>query len=239
MARLSKAMVCAALLGVPCGLQAEAAPDTPPPHEVVATFHDGTVIHKAALHGNLELVTKYGKLSVPIRDVQRIEIGFRISAEDTRKVEEAIHGLGSKPFRQREAAGRKLVELGFRAFPAVQKATASKDAEVARRAQAVLQKIQQTTPADKLQLKPHDTVVTAECVLTGRLVSDTLRAKTPAFGEMQFRLLDLRTVHSATNPPPQGTTVSGYSGVAPVAAPAAAGLPVPAPLPAPPPAFTN
>jgi hypothetical protein len=231
MSRFCQAIVCAALIGVPSGLWAGPAPDTPPPHEVVATFHDGTVIQKAALHGNLELITRYGKLTVPIRDVQRIEIGFRLSAEDTRTVEEAIHELGSKQFRQREAAERKLIALGFRAYPAVVKATQSKDAEVVRRAQAVLQKIQQTTPADKLQIKPHDTVVTADCVLTGRLVADVLKAKTAAFGKMQFKLLDLRAVHSASKPPSPAVTSTtvlyNVPGALPTPTPVA---PAPAPI---------
>ena len=234
MSRFCQVTVCAILIGVPSTQWAGPAPDTPPPHEVVAIFHDGTVIHKAALHGNLELVTRYGKLTVPIRDIQRIEVGFRLSAEDARQVEEAVHALGSKQFKQREAAERKLATLGYRAYPAAVRAAQSKDAEVARRAQGVLQQIQKTTPADKLQIKPHDTIVTADCVLTGRLVADTLKAKTAAFGEMQFKLLDLRAIHSASSPPVPAvsTTTASYGSpavpvpVAPAVPPAPVAIPV-------------
>ena len=237
MSRFCRAIACATLIGVTPGLRAGGAPESPPPQEVVATFHDGTVIQKAALHGNLELVTKYGKLTVPIRDIQRIEVGFRLSAEDARKVEEAIHDLGSRNFRHREAAARKLAALGYRAYPAVVKAARSKDAEVARRAQGVLQKIQQTTPPDKLQIKPHDIIVTADCVLTGRLVADVLRAKTAAFGEMQFKLLDLRALHAASSlPRPAVASVTTSYGSPAGAVPAVPVAPTPAmPVPVAPP----
>jgi len=68
------------------------------PSEVTAVFHDGTVIKRVSLPGSVELTTRYGKLTVPIKDIRRVEFGFRLSAEMARQVEILVgfHGRGDR-----------------------------------------------------------------------------------------------------------------------------------------------
>jgi hypothetical protein len=209
------------------------------PVEVMAVFHDGTVIKRVSLPGSIELTTRYGKLTVPIKDIRRIEFGFRLSAETARQVEDGIQALGSKDFRQREAATKTLAELGAKAWPAVQKAAQSKDMEVARRAQALVQQIQQTVPADQLQIRPEDTIMTADSVFVGRVSNEALKGRTKTLGEMSFKLFDLRSLHSPADVPGTPTVTSlrpTTTGVPEMPAPAvplaapAAPQPAPAPL---------
>src|SRR5262245_3681459 len=217
----------------------------PASNEVTAIFHDGTVIKRVVLPGSVELTTRYGKLTIPVKEIRRIEFGFRLSAEMAKQVEEGIQALGNKDFRQREAASKQLAALGARAWPAVQKAAQSKDMEVSRRAQAILQQIQQTVPADQLQIKPDDSIVTADCVLVGRVANDALKARTKTLGEMSFKLTDLRSLHGPTDAPaastvtalrPPGapaTDIPPVVNVMPVPVPAVPPVAVPAPAPAP------
>ena len=146
-----------------------------------------------------------------------------------KQVEEGIQALGSKDFRQREAASKQLAALGARAWPAVQKAAQSKDMEVSRRAQAILQQIQQTVPADQLQIKPDDSIVTTDCVLVGRVANDALKARTKTLGDMSFKLTDLRSLHGPTD----GPTTPTVTAIAPPSStsyqPAVNVMPVPAP----------
>jgi hypothetical protein len=213
--------------------QAQAAPAG-----VTAVFHDGSVLCQVSLPPSVELSTKYGKLTVPMKDVRKIEFGLRLPAETQRQIDEAIRDLGSKRFNQREQAVKRLVALGHRAYGAVQEAARSGDKEVARRAVEAAQLIQAKTPPALLQLKPHDVIVTGDCVLAGRLVGDTLKARTGTFGEMQLKLSDLRSLHGpgdaipapAVAPPPVATTSSATPTLPPLVlpAPAAPGnLPVP------------
>ncbi len=251
MSRLCSVTVCACLLAAGQGLAQLAAPTAPKPpdppreprpapaegadDEVTVCLHDGSVVRKVALPGSVELQTKYGKLTIPVRDVRRIEFGFRLSAEAEKQIDEAVRQLGGGQFRQREAAARRLLELGARAYPALLRAAQSKDVEVARRAGGLVQLIQQSVPPDQLQLRPHDTVVTAECVLVGRLAGDSIRGKTKSFGEIQLKLTDLRSVHSPADAA-AGHAVSAFRGpVTPTATPDIPVLPPPAtvPLPAP------
>ncbi|HKB41351.1 MAG TPA: hypothetical protein VKD72_33305 [Gemmataceae bacterium] len=180
----------------------------PASNEVTAIFHDGTVIKRVVLPGSVELTTRYGKLTIPVKDIRRIEFGFRLSAEMAKQVEEGVQALGNKDFRQREAASKQLAALGARAWPAVQKAAQSKDMEVSRRAQAILQQIQQTVPADQLQIKPDDSIVTADCVLVGRVANEALKARTKTLGEMSFKLTDLRSLHGPTDAPGTSTVTA-------------------------------
>jgi len=114
---------------------------------VTAVFHDGTV-HSSAVSvaGSVELTTRYGKLTVPIKDIRRVEFGFRLSAETARQIEESVQALGSKDFRQREAATKTSPSWARKAGRLYRKAAQSKDMEVARRAQALVQQLQQTVP---------------------------------------------------------------------------------------------
>src|SRR5262245_43334019 len=49
--------------------------------EVVVQFNDGSTIHKATIQGTIDLVTRYGKLSVPVSDVRRMEFGLLLSPQ--------------------------------------------------------------------------------------------------------------------------------------------------------------
>jgi len=123
------------------------------PVEVTAVFHDGTVIKRVSVAGSVELTTRYGKLTVPIKDIRRVEFGFRLSAETARQIEESVQALGSKDFRQREAATKTLAELGAKAWPAVQKAAQSKDMEVAAPRPGPRAAAPADRPADQLQIQ--------------------------------------------------------------------------------------
>src|SRR5205814_1227159 len=99
---------------------------------------------------------------VPLGDVRRLEVGFRLSPEDGKAIEEVMGQLGSKRHKEREEAQQRLLEFSRKAYPALLKEVNSKDAEVARRAQALVQHLQQTVPADQLQFQTDDRITTAD-----------------------------------------------------------------------------
>src|SRR6516162_8598221 len=61
------------------------APDGPPEFE--AKFIDDSILKVIALESTLTLSTKYGKLTVPLADVVRLEVGFRFPEGVEAKVE--------------------------------------------------------------------------------------------------------------------------------------------------------
>src|SRR6516165_4021514 len=87
----------------------EPTPEQGKGEEVSAYFHDGTVVRKVTIQDSIELLTKYGKLTVPVRDIRRIDFGLHLSAETARQIEEAVRQLGSEKFTERQAASKQLV----------------------------------------------------------------------------------------------------------------------------------
>lgn len=215
MTRRFRGMVCVFLLGAVPIVADEAAKTPPATVEMVARFHDGTTIRKAVLQESVLITTRYGKLTVPVGDIRRIEFGLHISEETVQKIDEAIRNLGSDKFPLRESASKDLVALGFRAYAALQTAVKSKDKEVVKRAAAALEKIRVATPDELLRLKNHDVIHTRDCVLSGTIHSPILKAKTANFGELQFKIADLHSLQSMAK---------AEAEVAVEAAPAAQGL---------------
>src|SRR5438067_10790729 len=103
-------IVCVLLLAAGPAARAEGGPGATPV-EVTVCLHDGTVLRRVVLPASVEVVTRYGKLTVPVKDVRRIEVGFRLTAQAAREVEEAVQALGGRQYREREAAVKRLVGL--------------------------------------------------------------------------------------------------------------------------------
>ena len=71
---------------------------------------DGSTLKLTVRDERIEFITPYGKLLIPVRDIERIEVAFRIPEEVARRVEAAIADLGKADFQRREAACDTLLE---------------------------------------------------------------------------------------------------------------------------------
>jgi hypothetical protein len=166
----------------------------PSSYPVEVRFADDSTVKAALLEKNLEINTRYGKLTVPVDEVRSIELGLRIPDETAKRIETAVARLGSQDFGQREAASAELVELREIAYPALQQAARSTDAEVARRAKEAIKTLVESVPAEKLHLPRHDTVVAADFTIVGRIETAALKARTAYFGETSLKLAEVRAL---------------------------------------------
>ncbi|HZY90217.1 MAG TPA: Hint domain-containing protein [Gemmataceae bacterium] len=189
----------AALLGLSAAQHkpAEAPEPSTGPAEVVARLHDGTVVRKALLRDGVVIATRFGRLTVPAGEIRRIEFGRHLPAGAAREVEGLVKQLGSDDFKQREAAGKRLVALGPRAYPALQAAARGPDKELAARPRAAAEQVRKAVPAELLSVPEQDVVHTRDCVLAGRIEGEALKARTASLGELSLRLSELRSLHSA------------------------------------------
>ena len=162
------------------------------PAEIAAYFHDGTVIHGAVVRESVEITTRFGKLAVPLGEIRRIEFGHRVPADVAGKIEDAIKRLGHEQFLQREAAGKELVGHGKLAYRP-RRGLAAPTGSVPR--SHALEKIREAFTEDQLQFRTEDVVHTRDCVLAGRIASPVMKAQTQKFGELTFKLADLRAVY--------------------------------------------
>jgi nucleotide-binding universal stress UspA family protein len=173
------------------------------PAAVEVQFIDDSTMKLTLRDERIELNTPYGKLLIPVRDIERIEFAFRIPDDIARRIDAAIADLGKADFHRREAASAELMELGERAYPALLKAEKSSDAEVVRRVRELLEKVRTEVPAERLEFRPDDVVYTEGSKNTGRIAPATLKVQTFQFGEQALKLADVRELRSPSASAPE------------------------------------
>ena len=170
-------------------------PDTSKgPNEMEVRLVDGSRIHMTILQESIEVVTKYGTLIVPTRDIRKIEFGVRPSEAIRKRITDAIGKLGSVSYKERESASTDLLAIGPPAYLSLQQAKKSTDREVAHRAETLLEQMRQKYSEDQLRARPDDLVQTVDFTIAGRVTSPTIRAMTTIFGDAQLKVSDLRSI---------------------------------------------
>jgi hypothetical protein len=196
------------------------------PGAVEVAFTDGSNLKMLLRDDKIAFATPHGKLLIAVTDIQRIEFATRVSEEDDKRIRAAIADLGHTEFRKREAAGVELLKLREKAYPALLRAAAQKDAEVVRRAKELIQQITASVPAEHLVIRKNDVVRTADSTIAGRIEAASLKAHTSQFGAVQVKLTDARSLRSqALEPPPLPAPSLGASYAPPGAVPGAPGMP--------------
>jgi len=147
------------------------------------------------LQEDLEVQTKYGKLTIPLNEIRRVEFGLHVPPDVNQQINQSIKRLASDVYKERDSASKDLTQIGHFAFPLLQKATRSSDQEVRCRAVSVIKQISERVPPDLLRLREEDVIHTAEFTVIGRIASQTIKAHSPHFGEVSLKLSELRTVH--------------------------------------------
>jgi hypothetical protein len=163
-------------------------------NEVEVRFGDGSNVRMLMLQESIDVETKYGKLTVPTRDIRGIDLGIHLPEGAAAKIEAAIKRLNSPSFKERDQAVNDLVELGAHAYPALMLAAGTSDLEAGQRVQLALKRIRARVPADYLRTNFNDRIITTDFPISGRILSTTLKAKTPYFGELDLKLAELRSI---------------------------------------------
>jgi hypothetical protein len=166
------------------------------PRRVEVVFADGSTVKMTLMQDDIEITSRYGKFKVPVEDIVRIEFGFRYPEGYEARVKAAIAGLGDPTFRQREIASAELLDLAEYAYPALQTAARSSDSEVAKRAEDLIKKIEETVDAEKLSIPKQDVIVTREFSFPGKIDTSHFKARTSYFGEIQVALSEIRGLRS-------------------------------------------
>jgi hypothetical protein len=171
------------------------------PALVEVRFTNGSVVVMNMLQDKIEIVTEYGKLTVPPRDIRSIEFGVHATDEEIRKLNEAIKHLGSTSHQERETAVEDLVAMGPLAYLRLQKEVGATDLEVSRRAESTLKAIRARYPTRLLRARDEDVVRTGKFSIVGRITTPTLKAKADDFGDLDLRparLLAIRWLSADT-----------------------------------------
>jgi hypothetical protein len=157
---------------------------------------DGSIVRATLLQESILVNTRYGRLTVPAEEVQRIELGLRYPPGAAARIEAAIRKLGSKSFEEREAAGKELLTRGELAYRALTRAAGGRDKEAAKRARDLLKALEAAHSEERLHRKEYDLVYTPTFTIAGRVDGAALKARTAYFGEVQLRLGDMIALRS-------------------------------------------
>src|SRR4051812_35982972 len=74
----------------------------PVPNEVEAHFGNGSIVRMTLLQETIDVQTRFGKLTVPTREIRRIEFGVHLPEGIEPKVDASIRKLGADDYRDRE-----------------------------------------------------------------------------------------------------------------------------------------
>lgn len=162
------------------------------PTEVVVDVRlvDDSTVKLTLLDSQVEFMTEYGKLMIPLRDIRKVDLGLRIPEEVAVQVHSAIADLGSPQFRKREEASVLLLKHREKSYAALKEATKSGDAEVAKRAEELLDKLETSVPPSRLELVDYDVIHTDKSRIAGKIMIPTIRARSFTFGDLQLKLAD-------------------------------------------------
>ena len=158
-------------------------------------FGDGSTVRMTLLQDDIEVQTKYGKLSIPLNEIRRVEFGLHVPADVNQQITKSIKRLASDVYKERDVASKDLVQVGHFAFPSLQRASRSGDMEVAYRAASLIKQISERVSPELLKLRDEDIIHTSEFTVIGKITSQTLKAHSPHFGEVSLKLSELRAVH--------------------------------------------
>jgi hypothetical protein len=183
--------------GRPGEVESPRKPAAPPAAGAVEVhFTDGSVLKLLLRDPRVEVTTPYGKLQIPVADLQKVEFATRVPEELGRRIDADIADLGSSDYPRRQAAETELMKLREKAYPALLRAAKSKDREVVQRANRLLEKVRAEVPEENLEVREYDVLHTPHSKIAGHIASPTLKADTAQFGEVQVKLADMRDLRS-------------------------------------------
>ena len=175
----------------------KSVPPVPGTSEV--RFADGSTVRMVLTQSEVEIVTRYGKLKVPVADIRRIEIGFRYPDGLQVKLDTAIGKLSGSDVKEREQAAQELEGYGALAYSALKRAAAGTQTDTSTRALAIVRKLEEKFGVEKLKFRDQDVIHATEFVLAGRIESPTLKGRTTYFGEVSVQVSEVRTIRFLGN----------------------------------------
>jgi hypothetical protein len=161
---------------------------------VEVLYGNGSRVIMVLMDENVDIVTEYGKLSIPPKDIHYIEFGVHLPEGVAKKVAEALKQLASNNYKQREGAVKDLIALGAQAYPALHQASRTAELEAAQRIKQAIKAIEQKVPAKSLRIKEEDLIRTSKFAVVGRIVTPIIKARAEYFGDLQLKPHQLRAI---------------------------------------------
>ena len=164
------------------------------PRAVEIEFTDGSLLRLHLADEKIEMNSPHGKLQIPAEDVLRIEFAQRLPEETKKQIDDLLNALRDPDEDTRANAGEGLLAFREKAYLPLVKAAKSGDPALAPIAGEVLQELKAQVPAEELQVREDDLIVTADTKIAGTISMPALKLKTAQFGELSMNLADGRSL---------------------------------------------
>jgi hypothetical protein len=172
------------------------------PRTVSIAFTDGSNLKVLLAENTIDLQTPHGKLTFPITDIVRIECAYRVPEETAHSIDKMISDLGSTDFKVRESAMAGLLETKEKCYAALVRALRQQtDLEMKQRIEQLIERLKQELPEERLNVRTHDYVYTADSKVAGKLVANQFKISSSQFGQLQLKLSDIRDLKLAAAAP--------------------------------------
>jgi hypothetical protein len=158
-------------------------------------FADSSVVRMTFAQPSLEVVTKFGKLQVPIDEIRGIEFGIRYPEGLENKITQLIEQLSSSSVREVNEAREDLLSLKALSYPAVKRASTSTNPKIASHAYDIVKKLEEIVPVPA-RLRDHDLIRAAEFPIAGRIAVPSFKGRTKYFGEVTVQIAEIRNLRS-------------------------------------------
>jgi hypothetical protein len=153
------------------------ADDKPEPDRWQVRLPDGKIVPFEPTGESVTLDTKYGSVTVPMKEVTRLEFGRRVSETDRKTISDALADVVGGTLRVREAAKETLLDMGLTAYPAVCRAIPTAAKEALPHLTQVADKLKKLIGDEDDEPKDCDVIVTADGSRLCGLLAGGLKAK--------------------------------------------------------------
>src|SRR5262249_18669966 len=160
-------LICTPII---CAQDEPKKPVRPAEPVVEVKLIDDSVLKLTLLDHQVEYLTPHGKLSIPVSEIRRVDLGLRIPDDVLVIIQTAIADLGSPQFRKREEAMALLLKYREKSYGALKQAAKSPDAEVAKRAEELIEKLESMVPQSRLEMPDYDVIQTDLSKIAGKIM---------------------------------------------------------------------
>ncbi len=157
-------------------------------------FSDDSKMKLTLLDEQIVVETSHGALTIPARDIRRIEFGVRLSGEDRLAFDRAIAGIAGVDAKPREEGKTALKALGGKIAPFLKRAIRTADGESRPHLEQVYETIAGDHAARKLEPRDFDAITTDDSQFAGRIALSQFRISTFQFGELKLRIADCKAL---------------------------------------------
>lgn len=157
-------------------------------------FSDNSSMKFSLLEDQLLVQTTYGALTIPTKDIRKIEFGVRLSGDEQQRFDAALAAIGTKDAKNREEGKTQLKALGIKITPFLKTAIRKADSESLPHLEQVYETVAGDRAAREQLPRDFDTITTEESHFAGRIATSQLRINTFQFGELKLRVTDAKAL---------------------------------------------